>query len=105
MHVPPDREGVERKNQNTQKIRQPGFEIFQISKNTTIIHNKHENNSTGFAGTIILRIVMYYVCSFGNLKDLKIWLAYFCAYFEFSAPRPPCLGARTLEGLLRRGQP
>jgi hypothetical protein len=39
------------------------------------MRNRYENNSTGFAGAIILVCLAYVVVLFGNQKNLKIWLA------------------------------
>ncbi len=54
----PDREGVERK-MIRQKIRQPDFELFQISKNTSIIFRKLQNNGAGEAVAILFVFIAY----------------------------------------------
>jgi hypothetical protein len=84
---------VERKIQNEQKIRQPDFSIFQISNNTHKIQQTSQNNSAGEAGAIIFVVITSYFCIFGNLKNRKIWLAYFWQILNFLAfgqcRRPP----------------
>jgi hypothetical protein len=78
---------------------QPEFHIFQISNNTNIIRNTSENNSTGFAGAIILLFLMYYFCIFWRSEKSENLAGAFFAYFVFSTPRPPCLGRAHYKSL------
>jgi hypothetical protein len=78
------------------------FIIFRFPKNRQTKRNKYENNSAGFAGTVILVFLMYYFCIVWKSEKSENLAGACFAYCLFSAPRPPCLGPRTLQREPRR---
>jgi hypothetical protein len=98
MRAAPNREGMEHKIENRQHMRQPDFQICQISKNTTIICKNNENNSAGFAGAIILATVDVLLSYFWKSEKYANLAGACFAYSLFSAPHKENIPSKVGQG-------
>jgi hypothetical protein len=66
--------------------------LFIFQKIQTIRSKYKHNSSARCAVAIVLRFGKYYVCSVGNMTNLKIWLVYVLPILHFPLHAIPVCG-------------